>query len=297
MATIQANGVELAYEQEGDTTNPVILLVQGLGYPLSAWPASFVQGLVEAGYCVVRFDNRDVGLSSKMDHLTMPAIPQVFVDIAQGKPVTVPYSLQDMADDALALMDALSLSQVHLLGMSMGGMIAQTAAIAAPDRFLSLTCIMSSTSNPALPGPSDAVSFHLMSQPESSAPEHLLAHEMKTKKLIGSPAYPLSDEEIQAFVISLAMRGVSPLGVTRQTLAVMTASNRESRLAELNLPALVIHGEADPLVNVKSGVAIAKSIPNSQLKIFPGMGHEIPLPLVDEMVDLISKLCAQSKAA
>ncbi len=297
MSKLNANGIELAYEIAGGNSGEKVILVQGLGYPLNAWPESFVKGLVAQGYQVIRFDNRDVGQSSYMDALGAPSVTAVIGELMQGKPVEVPYSLADMAQDVLGLMDTLNIGAAHVIGMSMGGMIAQEAVLAAPDRFLSLTCIMSSTNNPALPGPSEAVSMHLATPPKSAEPEDLLAYQIKTKKLIGSPAYPMTDAEVQAFVLSLAMRGIHPQGIVRQTLAVLTAGDRRARLAEINLPTLVLHGEDDPLVPVECGLEIANSVTGAELTLFPGMGHEIPTALVDDMIQKFHALVSHEPHA
>ena len=297
MCKLKANGIELAYEILGKNDAPCVVLVQGLGYPLNAWPEKFVKGLVAQGYRVVRFDNRDVGQSTYMDALGAPSVSAVVGDLMQGKPVEIPYGLADMAQDVLGLMDTLSIASAHIVGMSMGGMIAQEAVLAAPDRFLSLTCIMSSTNKPSLPGPTEAVAVHLATPPRSAEPADLLAYQMQTKKLIGSPDYPMSDTETKAFVLGLAMRGIHPQGIARQTLAVITAGDRSPRLQTLGLPSLVIHGEADPLVPLECGLDIANSIPDCERKLFPGMGHEIPDALIDDMLGALTVVFSKAHSA
>jgi pimeloyl-ACP methyl ester carboxylesterase len=291
---IKANGIDIEIEDshEGDTTGrPVVLLIMGLGMQLVAWPPELVQSLVEAGYRVVRLDNRDIGLSQKFEHLGRPNMLWEGLKYKLGLPVKSPYSLGDMAADTLAVLDALGVDKAHVVGVSMGGMIAQRVAIAAPQRVLSLTSIMSSSGARGLPPARPQVMRVLMSRPAGPDPQSVLNHYVKLFKAIGSPGFPTDDAELRERITVAAQRSFYPAGTLRQMAAIAADSQRADALGTLRLPTLVIHGQADPLVPYACGEDTARRISGATLMGIAGMGHDLPAGVVRRILEpLISHL-------
>ncbi|GAA6134367.1 alpha/beta hydrolase [Oceaniserpentilla sp. 4NH20-0058] len=286
VTTIRANNIEIAYELYGNENAPVIMLIHGLGMPMTAWPMTMVNQLVEAGYRVLRIDNRDQGQSEKLHHLSMPNMIWQVIKLKLGLQINPPYPLTELMNDAIGVLDALNIEKAHLVGVSMGGMISQLIAINAPERVKSLTSIMSSTSNPKLPKPSKEVSSHLMSGPASKSKEDILNYHMKTWKLIGSPMFPTSDSDLKTYVQSLLDRGISAAGTQRQMLAIIGTHNRYDELAKLSIPVQVIHGTADPLIPISAGKETAEAA-NAKLHVVEGMGHDLPLQIQPRICDWI----------
>jgi pimeloyl-ACP methyl ester carboxylesterase len=282
------NGVNIAWERHGDLKAPVICLVHGLGMPLTAWPAPLIHGLVARGFGVVTLDNRDIGQSQLMDEYS---VPNLFINGLRrqlGFQVNAPYRLDDMMADTAALLRLLGVSRVHVVGVSMGGMIAQLLAIHEPGLVASLTSIMSTTGNRHLPHPDPEVARHIFSRPVSRSKEDRVAFSMRTWELISSPAYPSDRKEREAFILRNLARGSTAKGIARQTLAIMAARSRVPQLRQLSVPSLVIHGQEDRLVRVECGEDTARAIPGAKLSVFPGMGHDLPVPLIDHFVQLIA---------
>ena len=273
---ITHNGLRIEFESDGDEHAPAVLLGMGLGMQLTAWPTSLVQAIVQAGHRVIRFDNRDVGLSSQLEHLGVPNIGWQLVRSRLGLPIRSPYSLQDMALDAVGLLDALGLQRAHLVGVSMGGMIAQRVAATAPERVLSLTSVMSSSGAPGLPGPRPHVTRALLKRPRSQRPEHVAAHALNMFRLIGSPAFPQDMPAFEQRVLADAVRCYKPAGVARQLLAVASDTGRHSALKRIVCPTLVVHGTADPLVPLACGQDTAARIAGARFEAIEGMGHDWP---------------------
>ena len=246
-----------------------------------------IQALAARGLRVINIDNRDIGYSSNLDSLGLPDLRLQLLKHAFRFHPKAPYQLDDMAVDALGLLDALGIERAHVVGASMGGMISQLVAMRAPERVLSLTSIMSTTGNRKVPGPTNAVKKHLISAPASKSNDDLLAFGMKTWRLIGSPAYPTPEDILRPYVQSLIDRGRRPAGIARHMLAVVAADSRVKALQELNVPTLVIHGDADPLVRVEGGIDTAEAIPGAKLEIIERMGHDFPPALQNRIVDLI----------
>lgn len=282
------NGIDIAWERHGCETDPVICMVHGLGMPLTAWPAALIQDLVGRGYCVITMDNRDIGQSQLMSQYGVPNIVLNGLKRKFGLHVNAPYRLDDMADDTAALLRELGVERAHVVGVSMGGMIAQLLAIHEPDLVASLTSIMSTSGNRHLPGPDSEVARHIFSRPVSRSKEDRLAFSMKTWRMISSPAYTSDPVEREAFILRNMERGVTAAGIGRQTLAIMAAPSRVRQLRKLNVPSLVIHGREDRLVRVACGEDTAHSIPGAKLHVFPGMGHDLPEPLLDHFAGLIA---------
>lgn len=288
--TVDANGINIAYEFYGDENAPVILLIHGLGMPMTAWPMAMVNKLVEKGFRVLRIDNRDQGQSQKFDHLKTPNVVWQFIKFKLGLPVSCPYPLTDMMKDVVATLDALNIDKVHVVGASMGGMISQLLAIHAPARVKTLTSIMSTTGNRKLPAAKKDVMDKVMAKPSSSTVEGVVEYHMNVWKAISSPGFPTSEEDLKAYVQGLLDRGVSEHGTTRQLLAIIATPSRVKDLAKLTIPSLVIHGSDDPLVRVEGGIDTANAIPNAQQHIIEGMAHDLPVQLHDEICGLIATL-------
>jgi pimeloyl-ACP methyl ester carboxylesterase len=296
MSAIAANGISLEYESYGPDSAPPILLIMGLGAQLTLWPMEFVDALVAHGFRVIRYDNRDIGLSTKFDSSGIPNIPAIMMATMAGQTVTTPYSLNDMAADGVALLDALGIKRAHIVGASMGGMIAQLIAINHPQKTLSLTSIMSTTGNPALPQGKPEAMAVLLNRPTTNNLDTIINFGMQAARAIGSPAFPANAERLRTRVISDFHRSFSPSGAARQMAAIIAGGDRRARLAGVATPTLVIHGDADPLVPVEGGRDTAASIKNAELLIIPGMGHDLPVELVDQIADAIAGVAARASA-
>ncbi|MEO8119822.1 MAG: alpha/beta fold hydrolase [Rhodoferax sp.] len=301
---IRANNIDIEVEDSGSgwgpgpasggEYRPVVLLIMGLGMQLVAWPPQLVQALVEAGHRVIRHDNRDVGLSQHLDGLGKPNLIWQSIRFKLGLTPQAPYSLSDMAADSLGVLDALGIRAAHVVGVSMGGMIAQRVALAAPDRVLSLTSIMSTSGAKGLPQPRPEVLRVLLSRPKGSSPQAVTDHYIKLFQAIGSPAFPMLESELRATILQGIERGFYPVGTLRQMLAVMADVSRANELARINVPTLVLHGKADPLVPYACGEDTARRIPGAKLVGIEGMGHDLPPDVVDH---LLQPLLPHLKAA
>lgn len=284
------NGIKIAWQSHGTESGPVICLVHGLGMPLTAWPAALLNNFVASGYRVIAMDNRDIGRSELLSGLGVPNFILNGLKRKFGLRVNAPYHLEDMMADTAALLRFLKVERAHVVGVSMGGMIAQLLAIHEPGLVASLTSIMSTTGNRQLPGPDPEVARHIFSRPVSRTKEARLAFSLKTWRMISSPGYPSDEAERTEFILRNMERGVTAEGIGRQTLAIMAAPSRVAALQQLGLPSLVIHGSEDRLVRVECGEDTARSIPGSKLKIFPGMGHDLPAQLIETFAGLIDDL-------
>ena len=280
--------IKIAYEIHGDMNNPIIVIVQGLGMPLTATPPEFVSQLMERGYCLLLLDNRDIGRSDKIQQKPPNIIFQV-IKYKLGLRVKYFYKLDDMMNDINNLLVKLNIETAHIIGVSMGGMIAQLMAIHHPAKIKSLTSIMSSSGNPKLPGPSWKIAKFILKGSENKNINGSESFYQQLWRLIGSPKYPMSDEQIDLFVKRIVDRGMTSGGSVRQILAIMKSYNRVPQLNKLNVPTLVIHGEEDKLVPIECGVDTADAIKMSELWRIPGMGHDFPFELIDEFVNRISK--------
>ncbi len=277
---------------------PVVLLIMGLGMQLVAWPDEFVQALVDAGFRVVRFDNRDIGLSQHLDHLGTPNLLWQSAKYRLGLPVAAPYSLHDMALDALGVLDALGIAQAHVVGASMGGMIAQRVALAAPARVLSLCSIMSSSGARHLPGPRAPVLRALLSRPQRAGHDGAVDHYVKLFKIIGSPGFATDEAALRERVALATRRSFHPAGVLRQMVAVAADTRRAGELNALSVPTLVVHGKSDPLVPYACGEDTARRIAGARLLGIEGMGHDLPPGVVARLLErLVPHLRAGTPAA
>lgn len=288
MPTLNANGIRIAFDTAGDPKAPPLLLVHGLGMQLTAWPDEFVEGLVELGFYVIRFDNRDCGLSTKFEGAGVPNLMLAALKSRLGWPLRAAYSLEDMAEDAIGVLSALGVARAHVVGISMGGMIAQILAARYPQRILSLTSIMSSSCRRGLPGPEKRVSKLLVRRPADPGDiESIIDHGVMLMRAIGSPSYPTTEKTLRKRVARSVRRNYCPGGVARQMMAIAASGDRCALLRTITAPALVIHGAADPLVPLACGEDTASRIPGARLEIIEGMGHDLPPQLVERLLALI----------
>lgn len=291
MAKTKANGIEIEYETFGRKGDPALLLIMGLGAQLTLWPESLCEGLAGQGFFVVRYDNRDVGLSTDFDKWGVPDLMGAFARLMKGEKVEAPYLLGDMAADAIGLLDALDIDRAHMVGASMGGMIAQVIAAAYPQRTRSLVSIMSTSGRIGLPmGKPEAVAM-LSSLPEGPAREQLIAHGIKLRSVIGSPGYPTDPARMRALVERNIDRRYYPAGAARQYLSIMVSGPRVDLLKTVKVPTLVLHGEDDPLLPVECGRDVASLVPGAKIETFPGWGHDVPEQMVPKLVGSISGFC------
>lgn len=278
-------GVSIAYETFGDPTHPPVLLVMGLGGQLLGWGEGFCQALVERSHFVIRYDNRDVGLSTHLQDAPRPD----FEAISSGDLSSVSYTLSDMARDAVRLLDHLSLDAAHVVGASLGGMVAQTLALEHSTRVRTLTSIMSTTGDPAV-GESSDDARALLFGPPSTDRAAAIEGAVTAHRVIGSPGYPTDEDELRAHAAAAFDRAFDPVGVARQLAAIFASGDRTPRLGRVRVPTLVIHGDQDRLVGVSGGQATAAAIPAAELVVIEGMGHDLPTALWPEIVDHISTL-------
>jgi pimeloyl-ACP methyl ester carboxylesterase len=295
--SVQANGVTLEYESFGDPAAPPLLLVMGLGMQLTAWDDALVQQLVGRGFRVIRYDNRDVGRSTRFEAAPPPSTARLALWKLTGWAPAVPYSLGDMAEDAAGLLGALGIEKAHVLGVSMGGMIAQELALRHPGKVLTLTSVMSTTGDPSLPGPREDVGKALLGRGPAKSREEALEASVGMLTLIGSPGFPTPPEALRARAGVAYDRCYNPDGFTRQLLAVLTSASRKELLGALKVPTLVVHGREDPLVPVQAGEATAAAIPGAELLVVDGMGHDLPAALQPRLVDAVTRLAARVSPA
>lgn len=293
MAQISSNGITLEYDTFGSDSRRPLLLVMGLGAQMIHWRDEFCELLADRDHFVIRFDNRDSGLSEKMGHLGVPDMAQLAARLMAGEPADAPYTLDDMATDAFGLLDALDVDSAHICGASMGGMIVQAMALNAPQRVRSLISIMSSTGNPTLPPATEAAMTAMLSPPATSR-EEAIERTLRVSRVIGSPGYPVAEEVARARAAEGYDRAFYPEGVSRQMAAIAAHGNRRPRLEGLEVPALVIHGTEDPLVRPEGGHDTHQALRGSRLKLLEGMGHDLPEPLWSEIVDAIVELTTQA---
>ena len=283
---IRANNIDIeVVDSAPDAPHlPVVLLIMGLGMQLIAWPPGMVRGLMNAGYRVIRFDNRDSGLSDKFDALGMPNLLWQGMKYKLGLNIKPPYSVHDMARDTLGVLDALQIDKAHIVGVSMGGMVAQRVALMAPQRTLSLASIMSSSGARGLPAATPAVTRQLLSRPKGKGKQDAIEHSVKLFQAIGSPGFPLDEAFLRERVTLSTERSFNPPGVARQMMAIVADVSRAGELAKIAVPTLVLHGKADPLVPFACGQDTARRIPGARLVGIDGMGHDLPPGVVEHLL-------------
>ena len=285
-AEVTVNDVRIAYDTFGEPSAPPLLLVMGLGGQMIAWDEEFCNQLAAQGYWVVRFDNRDVGLSTRFDELGIPNILEMIQAQAMGETIKPPYLLKDMADDTVGLLDALGIGSAHIVGVSMGGMIVQEMVIYHPERVRTMTSIMSTTGNPDLP-PSKPEAMAMLMEPAPEGRTEYIQNSVRASQVLNGPEIPLDLDRVREKAGLAFDRGLSPAGTTRQLAAILGSGSRKIALGAVTVPTLVIHGDTDPLVPVEGGIDTAEAITGAKLLIIKGMGHDLPPAVWHQVIDAI----------
>ena len=288
----QAPQIKLDYACFGVKTGVPLLLIMGLATQRTAWPTAWIKALVARGFYVITFDNRDIGLSTRLEHLGAPKLARVMLRRFIGIGTPPPYTLSDMAGDALALLDLLKIKSAHVLGISMGGMIAQRLALANPERVLSLTLMMTSSGYPLLPPPNLSVLKIFSAKPPAGMPDREAAVEylLRLFEEIGSPGYPIAPELRRARALEQVNRSMAGAGAVRQLAAIMADGKRWRSLPKLKLPVQILHGVADKMVPIAHGKDLAQRIPSAKFEIVPGLGHDVPEGLAELVTDRMAAI-------
>lgn len=294
--TVWSNGIQICYQSFGDPSAAPMILVMGLGAQMLQWDDEFCVQLAARGFWVVRFDNRDVGQSTHLSGGSRLRLGEFLAYRYFGRPVDAPYKLRDMADDLVGLIGALGLQSAHVVGVSMGGMIAQEAAMAYPARIRTLTSMMSTTGDPKLPGPTRAAQALLLSAPPKTRDE-FIRHFVRNWKVMRGGSFPRDEARDLSLAARIYDRGLNPAGVGRQLRAIFASGSRKQRLAALRVPTLVVHGSIDPLIRPAAGKDTAATIPGAKLLMVEGMGHAIPMPMWNTVLDAIAAHAAQNDVA
>jgi pimeloyl-ACP methyl ester carboxylesterase len=277
--------IDIAYQRLGNPDSPAVLLIMGIAGQSVNWPDAFCHALVDRGMQVIRFDNRDVGLSTHLADAPPPDLPAALA----GDLSSLSYTLSDMAADAVGLLDALGLEKAHVVGASMGGAIAQTMAIEHPDRVRSLTSMMSTTGNRSIgPPPSPDVLREVFGGPPATTRDEVIQQFLRAFRAVGSPGYPTDENEVAARTGCAYDRSYDPIGAARQAIASVASGDRTERLRHLDVPTLVIHGLADRMCDVSGGRATAEAIPGAELVLIEGMGHDLPPGLRSQLAERIA---------
>ena len=294
MPIVDANGLQIDCEVHGDPAAPVVLLIMGLGMPAALWPDAVIHNLTGAGFRVVTFDNRDSGGSTRLESTPVPNVLRAIWRGLRRRPVTAPYTLEDMASDTVGLLDALGIGQAHVVGASMGGMIGQVIAARHPARVLSLTSIMSNSGNPQRRiafGSWKALRAIIHRPPPPDDHEAVVQHLVRVFSVIGSPAFRHELGQMRPLFERVARRGLYRNGTARQLLAILATGDRRPLLAGITAPTLVLHGADDPLVPIAAGVDTTANIPGARLEVIPGMGHDFPPGLMARIATRVAEHC------
>lgn len=299
MPTAQANGLTLEYEEMGPPDGPPMLMIMGLGVQLIFWPDELCRTLANHGFRVIRFDNRDVGLSTKLDHLGEPNLALEAIKYWLRRPLKAPYSVDDMARDAEGLLDALGIPRAHVVGVSMGGIIGQNLAASAPERVASLVSIMSTTGCRTLPNPRPGVMRMLLSPPARPGDiEGARRRMMKLLRIIGSRTHPADEGYLRELCDRHVRRSYHPAGTARQLVAVAASDDRTDVVRCIKCPTLVLHGDEDPFIHLACGQATADAIRAGggtvRMEVVEGMGHDLPQPLLPRIAEAIAAHCGQA---
>jgi pimeloyl-ACP methyl ester carboxylesterase len=289
------NGLRLCYETFGDRSNPPMILIMGLAAQMIVWDDQFCALLAARGFWVIRFDNRDIGESTRFPNARTPRLAELMLAQATGLRFRTPYTLRDMAADTVGLLDALGVRRAHVVGASMGGAIAQEIAIAYPERVRSLTAIMASSGDPKLPGPQPKALARLAKKVPLDRAGYVREY-VTTWSVLAADHFPFDAERTARQGAAGYDRGINPPGVARQMLAIIASGNRKRALRDVRVPTLVIHGTADPLIPVAAGHDLAAAIPGAQLLLVQGMGHSFPREVWPSIIDAIARHAAQAEA-
>jgi pimeloyl-ACP methyl ester carboxylesterase len=281
------NGVRIAYEAFGETQRPPLFLIMGLGTQMVLWDEAFCRLLAAKGFYVIRFDNRDIGLSSHLNHLEVPDPEALEQNLEHGKPAAVPYTLKDMAADTVALIEGLGYDSAHIVGESMGGMIGQIMSMHYPEKVRSLTSIMSSTGSPNLP-PADPAVLEILHKPFPTERAGYIDSFTEAFTALSGPDLPMDPELVRKWAGISFDRRLNPNGVVRQYAAMLASGDRTAELKSVRRPTLIIHGTKDPIFPVAHGIACAKAIPKAKSKIIAGMGHALPPAVWPEIIAAIA---------
>jgi pimeloyl-ACP methyl ester carboxylesterase len=295
-AVARANGIELTYDTFGEAGAPPMVLIMGLASQMIAWDEEFCAGLAARGFRVIRFDNRDIGLSTRLESLGVPNVAQLLLAHMAGQPTRAPYTLSDMARDVVGLLDALGIDAAHVVGASMGGAIAQTVAIEHPRRLLSLCSIMATSGDPSLPPPTPEA-LQLLMTPTPTDQAGYYRRYLQTMKVLRGAGFPQDETRDLERAEQNFRRGLYPPGVARQLIAILASGSRKAALAKVRVPTLVIHGDADPLVPVECGIDVADTVPGAQRLIIEGMGHALPIATWPQIIGAIATHAAAASPA
>ena len=296
MPTVQANGLELYYDTFGSPDAEPMLLIMGVGAQAVMWPTEFCEALVNAGYYVIRFDNRDVGLSQRLDEATVPNVVTATLRKLAGLNVNAPYTLSDMAADAAGVIEGLGLESAHVFGVSLGGMVAQTMAIECPHRVRTMTSMMSTPGSSRYFGKPKAL-LALLGRPVSKTPEEAANNSVAFFNAMRGARYAVDEEILRPAAALAFQRGVYPAGFARQMVAAVASGDRTRALKQVKLPTLIMHGSDDPLIPVAAGKATARAIPGAKLHIIEGLGHHLPRGVWAIIVEELGALTAQRSGA
>ena len=292
MPTVPANGISIAYETSGPAGGSPLVLVMGLGMPLVFWPDALVEGLEKAGYRVIRLDNRDCGLSSRIEGGPHTPIPVAMARAVLGMEVPAPYTLADMAGDVLGLLDALGVERAHVVGASLGGMVAQVLAARSPRRVASLVSIMSGSGNPFVSVARPRALSAILHRPERPGDaDYVTDYLVHVMGVIGSTRHPADPALLREHCARVARRGYDHHGIARQMLAMLASGDRRAEIATIRAPTLVIHGDDDPLIPRSAGREVARLVPAAKLLELEGMGHDLPAELIPGIVTAIASHC------
>lgn len=287
MPLADVNGISICYDTTGSDDGPPLLLVMGLGAQMIAWPPYLIDALTAEGLRVIWYDNRDVGESTWFDHVPAKGLAEIFGSLQSGVPLPPPYTLSDMAADGIGLLDRLGIDRAHVVGVSMGGMIAQRMALEHPDRVASMTCIMSTTGDPTLPPPTPEATEALLTPAPAHDRKAYVDALLGKRKVLGSTTLAQDEEWLRKATGQAFDRGLNPDGFLRQYHAILTDGDRTVALGTIDAPTLVVHGAADPLISPQAGRATAAAIPGAALEIIDGMGHDLPPKACDRIVELL----------
>jgi pimeloyl-ACP methyl ester carboxylesterase len=295
MPQAHANGISLEYERSGPADGEPLLLIHGVGAQLIQWPLEWIAAFEREGFSVIRFDPRDIGHSTHLDHLGFPDFDGALAAHARGERPDIPYTVIDLANDAAGLIDALGIGSAHVFGVSLGGIVSQSLVADHPAKVRSLTIVMSHSSNPDAPPPNPDVLTKPVPDPREDE-EGFVAGSLEMFRAIGSPGFPIAEERLRAFALEPMRRAFDPAGFIRQLIAGRTAPDRRAELRKLTIPAIVIHGVQDPLIPIAGGQDIADNIPGAYMVRIDGLGHDVPPQLADTFASLAALNARRAKA-